>query len=277
MKVTYEYGWEHTDICIDLPVPYEEDYQMRMLGGNAMSGLLPVRGNGRDGESRYTFRSAGGMSMEKRYESRGMKREEIERFADQLTAAVDDLKRHMLDPDCLLIRPELIFVEDGTFKFCYLPVKRGTAEKSLCVRFHELTEYFVKKVDYNSAEGVFLVCRLHRETMGESYELKKVIEECRKEADDLELPRRHRQEDRRKDRRKAGTAEPDPSDKLTELSESAVFSVDDEVNDEEEHAERPNRLAGRPKKKALRRIRTGRWGDWSDLITENDGQICHGE
>lgn len=261
VKVTYEYEWEHTVIYIDLPIPYEEDYQTRMLGHNDMKGLLPVRGNGRDGESRYTFHSTGGMSMEKKYAGRRMSGTEIERFVDQLIETVENLRRHLLDPDGLLIMPELIFLEGENFKFCYLPVKRENREKSLCAQFHQITEYFVKNIDYENAEGVFIVCRLHRETMSENYELKKIIEACRKEADSLKPPPKNKQRARRKE----GAEKPRIAEEFTDLSESAIFTVDEEE-------EKAKESRSRPVRKAAQRIKTGRWGEWNDLITERDLQ-----
>ena len=259
VKVTYEYEWEHTVIYIDLPIPYEEDYQTRMLDHNTVKGILPVRGNGRDGQSRYTFRSAGGISMEKKYAGRGMSGAEIESFVDQLIETVEDLRRHLLDPDGLVITPELIFLEGENFKFCYLPVKRENREKSLCVQFHEMTEYFVKTIDYQNAEGVFIVCRLHRETMRDNYELKKIIAECRKEADSL-MPASKNKENAVGE---GEAAKLQTEDKFTELTESAIFTVDEET-------EKEKKSHSRPARKAMRRIKNGRWGEWSDLITEKD-------
>ena len=53
--ITFENEWNQSRIHIDVPVPYEEDYQMRMLENNEIPGIMKVTGCGRDGESRYTF------------------------------------------------------------------------------------------------------------------------------------------------------------------------------------------------------------------------------
>ena len=74
MKITYENSWEYTDIHIDLPVPYEDNYQMRMLRANEIPGLAPVKGSGRDGSSRYTYRIRNGISIGKKYETGEMKK-----------------------------------------------------------------------------------------------------------------------------------------------------------------------------------------------------------
>ena len=38
MQITYQNEWEYTNIHVDLPIPYEEDYQMPMLRANKNSG-----------------------------------------------------------------------------------------------------------------------------------------------------------------------------------------------------------------------------------------------
>ena len=65
MQITYQNEWEYTNIHVDLPIPYEEDYQIKMIHYNKIKGMLPVQGIGRDGQSRYTFRLENGMSMDK--------------------------------------------------------------------------------------------------------------------------------------------------------------------------------------------------------------------
>lgn len=126
--------------------------------------------------------------------------------------------------------------------------------------FHEMTEYFVKKLDYQDTEGIFLVYRLHKETLKENFDLRMILEECRRE-----------EEERQKE--KGG------------LPDTAVFSTDDEYEKEwkkemynsplpdtarEEHIRYG--LLG----KAVRKIKRGRWGKWEDLITEMDGQEAKG-
>ena len=181
MKIIYENEWERAAVHVDIEIPYEEDYQMRMLGHNRINSLLKVTGNGRDGQSRYTFYPGDSLSMEKQYSRQEMKREDIERFTEQFIAMVDIVKAHLLDPDRILLTPELIFIKDGAYRFCYLPVREMERKKSLFLSFHEMTEYFVKKLDYQDTEGILLVYRLHKETLKENYDLKKILEEYHKE------------------------------------------------------------------------------------------------
>lgn len=276
MKIIYENEWERAAVHVDIEIPYEEDYQMRMLGHNRINSLLKVTGNGRDGQSRYTFYPGDSLSMEKQYNRQEMKREDIERFTEQFIAMVDTVKAHLLDPDRILLTPELIFVKDGTYRFCYLPARDVERKKSLFLSFHEMTEYFVKKLDYQDTEGILLVYRLHKETLKENYDLKKILEEYHKEESCKEKNQRIQRKTegteiyQEKDQEKGG------------LPDNAVFYADDE---ERAGYDQKNavpvtigeeRVRYGPIGKAVRRIKNGRWGKWEDLITEIDGQEAEG-
>ena len=264
MKVTYENGWEYMNIHVDLPVPYEENYQVKMLGGNKIPGLLDVKGSGRDGHGRYTFRIGSGNTMMKEFTGKDLRKDDIVRFTEDLVETVDALREYLLDPDSLLLSPELVVVENGQYRFCYLPVPGYEGRSSLCRAFHSMTEYFVKKLDYQDTEGVFLACKMHKETMKESYELRKIMDSCAEERLCAEGKKKLKSED-------AGDS----------FSDAAVFSVSDREEEVDEAQNDRKTDVGiiceepviySPLRKAVNRIRTGRWGQWEDLITEMDGQ-----
>ena len=279
MKIIYENEWERAAVHVDIEIPYEEDYQMRMLGHNRINSLLKVTGNGRDGQSRYTFYPGDSLSMEKQYSRQEMKREDIERFTEQFIAMVDIVKAHLLDPDRILLTPELIFIKDGAYRFCYLPVREMERKKSLYLSFHEMTEYFVKKLDYQDTEGILLVYRLHKETLKENYDLKKILEEYHKE----ESCKEKNQRMQCKTEEMAIYQEKDQKDQEKgRLPDNAVFYADDEerVGYDQKNAVPvaigEERVRYGPIGKAVRRIKNGRWGKWEDLITEIDGQEAEG-
>lgn len=251
MKITYENKWERSLIHADLEIPYKEGYQMKMLAGNDIKSLLKVTGSGRDGYSRYTFHTEGVLSMEKTYEREEMKKADIERFLTQLMSVIREVEGYLLDPDHILLSPEWIFMKGGTYYFCYLPRKEPEEGRSLCAAFHEMTEYFIRRLDHRDTEGIFLVYKLHKETFGEGYEIAKILEEYRTEAAERKTKKK-RQKEKERERRQGA------------LSEGAVFRADEE-DDIEEKIPRDN-------KKVMRKIRIGKWGQWDDLITEMDGQ-----
>nr|WP_294492835.1 DUF6382 domain-containing protein [uncultured Mediterraneibacter sp.] len=263
MKVTYENGWEYMDIHIDLPLPYEDNYQLRMLELNEIDGLIRVKGSGRDGHSRYTYRVKNGISIEKKYSVQEMKQKDVEALIKSLLRTVEDISGHLLNPDGLILSPDLIYTHNGRYYFCYLPVQGEDYRCSLCSAFHQLTEYFVKRLDYHDTGGIFLVYKLHKETMKESYELRNIIEECRQEekADQMRKnpPQRYQQKEKQ-------TEKLSYDEEKEFFPESAVFKVI------EQERERSGQTGKRPGfvKKALSRLKSGKWGEWQDLITEID-------
>lgn len=270
MNVTYENSWEYTDIHIDLEVPYKENYQIRMLNSNDIPGLIKVKGSGRDGRTRYTYRINGGNSMEKEFAGKEMKKEDVVTFTTDLIDTVDDLREHLLDPDGLLLSPEFIFIQEGRYRFCYLPVSKAEERKPLCASFHVMTEYFVKNLDYQDTAGILFVYKMHKETIRENYELKKIIDACREEE------------------KIWVTEQKTKIKKESSLPESAVFSLNEdneekEIQREKIYQRKTDTELVREKpvkygliKKAVNRIKTGRWGEWDDLITEMDGQETGG-
>ena len=144
MQITYQNEWEYTNIHVDLPIPYEEDYQIKMIHYNKIKGMLPVQGIGRDGQSRYTFRLENGMSMDKIYEEAEISGKEIEDFMEQLSVITEQIKIFLLNNNHIILDPKLIFKKAEQYYFCYLPIIKKENEPTMCEAFHELTEYFVK-------------------------------------------------------------------------------------------------------------------------------------
>lgn len=280
LKISYEKGWNSACIHADLPWSYEEDYQMCMLKNNSIPHLAHISGVGRDGTSRYTFRSDGGILLEEKFRSRDIHARDVLTFTEQLLETADSLAEHMLNPDRILLSPELVFAEEDNFQFCYLPAEREDASASLGESFHRMTEYFVGKLDYRETDGILLVYRLHKETMQENYDLKKILDEYKKDLHE-------RREEQKKIEDETDEIKQQISHKIEEesrgISEEFIFFADEEGenlnNAENKYSEgkkdyciREKTLSYGPVRKVINRIKTGRWGEWEDLITEMDGQ-----
>lgn len=152
---------------------YEEDYQMPMLRQNQLDGLLKVEGCEVEGKARYTYEISGLTSMKNMYENTCIKKQEIEGAIARILEVTETLQRYMLDPNCLVLKPEYIFNKEGQWFFCFFP----GMEEDLCKLFHELTEYFVRMLDYEDTEGIFLAYELHKATLQEHYDLELIMKE----------------------------------------------------------------------------------------------------
>lgn len=150
-------------ITIEESVLYKEDYQIRMLEENQIEGILPVKGRGRNGCSFYDYDVSGKISMKAMYERSKISSQDMKKFLSQLKQVIYSVERHLLNKQCILLRPEYIFYEEERYYFCYFPL----AKEDFWKEFHVLTEYFVKYADYEDQECIKMVFLLHKETMEE--------------------------------------------------------------------------------------------------------------
>ena len=152
---------------------YEEDYQMPMLRRNKLDGILEVDGCEVEGRARYTYEISGMVSMKSMYSNTCIKKKEIYDIVTRILEVTETLQKYMLNPNCLVLKPEYIFNKEGQWSFCYFP----DMEEDLCRLFHELTEYFVRMLDYEDTEGIFLAYELHKATLQEHYDLELIMRE----------------------------------------------------------------------------------------------------
>jgi len=172
-------------ITIEESVLYKEDYQIRMLTRNQIEGLLPVKGRGMNGHSYFDYDVSGKVSMKAMYERSKINSEDIKKFLKQLKKVVGDVDNYLLNKHCILLKPEYIFYESGKYYFCYYPL----SEFNFWEEFHVLSEYFVKQADYEDKECVQMTFLLHKDTMEENYSLEKLIEQCLKTEEEIEVPK----------------------------------------------------------------------------------------
>ncbi|MGN1165770.1 MAG: DUF6382 domain-containing protein [Lachnospiraceae bacterium] len=167
-------------ITIEESQVYREDYQMKMLYMNEINGILPVKGRGLDEKSFYDYNVSGKVSMKAMYERNKISGEDLKIFLHQFLAVVQEVEKYLLNIHCILLEPEYIFYEEKKFYFCYYPLEK----QDIWEQFHKLTEYFVKKTDYEDKESVRITFVLHKETLEENYSLEKVIRECVREKEE---------------------------------------------------------------------------------------------
>ena len=156
---------------------YQEDYQIRMLRENHLKGMLAVRGWGIDDMSVCEYDISGKKSLEKAYERKGIKSEEMKKLLKAILNIIEEVDKYLLNANCLLLDPAYIFKEKEEFLFCFCPL----SEKDIRDSFHELTEFFVQHTDYQDVDSVKLSFFLHKETMEENYSLGKILEKLEQE------------------------------------------------------------------------------------------------
>lgn len=172
MKTDYERNLQNTWMILEEDLLYAEDYQMRMLKANKLPGFLDICGQGSDGKSLYRYDVTGRASLKNQVEKEKISYKMLRSFMQQLIQALNVVDQYLLDVNHLSLDPEHIYLQGEEFYFCYCPVLGGEIRTS----FHSLTEYFVREVDYNDREGIYLSYELHRASMEENYNIEEALE-----------------------------------------------------------------------------------------------------
>lgn len=262
-KINQQSRVTESEIIIDSVQPYRENYQMRMLKNNRIPGLLRVSGCGMEGASRYYYHTGHAQSLETSYKNRDIRAKEILKLTRQFLSVMEKMKDYLLEPNCLVLSEKYIFEKNENYFFCFFPEN----EKTWQVSYHELTEYFVRKVDYQDLESIQLACMIHKETLKETYDLESILQQYEEEA---------------KNREEKSKEEKIREEKIREESKRKKDRIEMEINQNSEVQENSYYNKTRenlavmeekrygPIKKFAKRFKPGKWGEWEDLITEAD-------
>ena len=177
MKTYYKNNLNQAFLILESEEEGKEDYQLTMLKENQIPGVLNTSLRYVDGITQYHYDVSGKTSLKARHEKSNLCMEDIRGLAEALVNVVRELQHYMLPATSLLMDPEYIFCEKGTYFFCFYPPD----EEELKDKFHKLTEFFVREVDYKDEEGVRLAYVLHKATMEENYTIEQILEEFEKE------------------------------------------------------------------------------------------------
>ncbi len=153
------------------------DFQTFMLQENVIPGLLKTDIRYVDNKSCYHYDISGKISLQAKHEKMKLKSEDIHRLIQSILETIKEIKKYMLDGTGILLDPEYIYCEDESYYFCYYP----PYEEELTKKFHRLTEFFVREVDYRDKEGVHVAYTLHRASMEQNYSVEKIMEEVYRE------------------------------------------------------------------------------------------------
>lgn len=173
MKEIYERDLNQSWLIFEDEKGYMEDYQLKMIKANTIGHLLPLLWKGKDEGTQFRYDISGKVSMRSIFERKGLNHAEMQEFIGQLVEVMDEIKNYFLDANHIFLNPSYIFREKEVYYFCYYPMKK----KSILQEFHELTEYFVKEVDYMDKEAVYLASELHKASMEENYNIGQILKQ----------------------------------------------------------------------------------------------------
>ena len=182
MTTYYQTDLNKTYFIVEGEEYQTEDYQVRILKENCVSGMVDMDVRCIDNMQKYYYDISGKASLQQVFERKKPGYAEIKQLMDSLLCVMRVLKNYMVGSEGILLSPEMIFVEKEKYYFCFCPGLQGDVTK----RLHELTEFLVREVDYRDEQGVHLAYVMHKATMEDHYSLEQIMREFRQELSEEE-------------------------------------------------------------------------------------------
>lgn len=171
MKTYMKNDLKNTYLILEAEELKPDDYQIMMLRENEIPGIIRTSVRYMDNQKFYYYDVGGKISLQSMYDKENFSGEEMRRLVEELIQVSKNVQKYMLDENCLMLEPELIFGDKEHFYFCYCPSCMQNVKEA----FHNLTEFFIQKVNYKDEEGVHFAYTLHKATMEENYSIAEIL------------------------------------------------------------------------------------------------------
>lgn len=171
MKTYYKNDLKTAYLILEGSQEEQEDYQIVMLRENDIDGILKTDVRYMDNQSHYYYDISGKTSFKTLHEKINLSYDVMKRLVENLLQTIQILRKYMLDANCILLEPEFIFCDQDKFYFCYYPTSQANAKEA----FHQLTEFFVREVNYKDEDGVHFAYSMHKMTMEENYSIEEIM------------------------------------------------------------------------------------------------------
>ena len=149
-------------------------YQLRMLLGNQVEGLLRVHTRLVDGKYEYYYDITGKQSWLQYLEHHPLTREEIARLVLGLNAVIETAEKYLLDYHQLILEPGYIYLdhEGERIYFGYRLDEPMQFEKS----FQAAAEKLIEKVDHKDREACALAYGIYETARQPGFHMEEILE-----------------------------------------------------------------------------------------------------
>lgn len=146
-----------------IKIKQEDDtdmFQMKMVIENDIKGLLRVADKRINNCSFFTYNISSLISMDVFFENKEIGRKEMRSLISSLKNITESTREYLLDLNCILLKPEYIFLSrDGKeLKYCFF----SGGERNLQDSIKELFEYIIKRVSHKDNEAVTLAYGIYK-------------------------------------------------------------------------------------------------------------------
>lgn len=265
MKVKQIKESNQIKVYIETSQEYSEDYQLKMLKKSEVAGLIPLKCQSIDNKSNFVYDVSNMLSLKRRFEAEDLNFSNLYEFVKALLEILEEIEKYLLNPDALVLEPGLIYWDYKQWNFLYLPAKKSNLNRS----FHDLTEYFVKTLDYSEVESIKFANFLHKETLLDNFVLEEVFEKYE------EYDRKYELLETKGEKRNPISINEDTGwvedeEDREEAVEKIAEKAEEKTKIEAEERKGNFNFGGfhKSREKSRKKLRKSLWGDWQDMIVE---------
>ncbi len=172
MKTYYKNDLKKASLILEGIEGEQEDYQIIMLQENQIEGILKTEVRYMDNQSQYHYDISGKTSFKTLHERVKLEYAGMKQLVESLLQTIRTLQKYMLNANCILLDPEFIYCDSNRFYFCYYPPCKTDSKEA----FHQLTEFFVREVNYKDDDGVRFAYTMHKMTMEDNYSIEEILQ-----------------------------------------------------------------------------------------------------
>jgi hypothetical protein len=138
-----------------------------MLLRKKLPGLLPMEKCYVDHKGEYWYNISGKQSLDTYCQIRSIGMEFVEQIIISICSEIEILDRNLIRPDCLLLDPGQIFVENRNQEIIFAAYPEE--QETLAEKFRQLMEYLLTKIDHKDQDAVKMAYGLYEKTLDEGY------------------------------------------------------------------------------------------------------------
>lgn len=165
-----------------MKIPVEEEFSMdeKLMLRKEYQGILPVEKCYVNGNGQYWYNISGWQALDTYCKINGITHEFFEHLILCICKQLEVLEWNLLDPRCLVVDPEYIFVNTSGegISFILYPETKG----NFLDEVRQLMEYLLTKLNHSDKDGVHKAYQIYHRTLTDGYsiaDLKQIILEKR--------------------------------------------------------------------------------------------------
>ncbi|MDO5551958.1 MAG: DUF6382 domain-containing protein, partial [Lachnospiraceae bacterium] len=173
MKVRYKREMRHNYLILEAQEPDAESFEIRMLTGNSIEGLLKFRMKQEEQNQYYYYEITSKQPLSRLLEFKAIRKEDLSRLIIGIGSALHHMEDFLLQESRVLLEPEHIYIEPETYQvwLCYIPGYQGDFPTAM----EKLLQYLLKKADHRDNDTVVLAYRLYQESQKDYYGMEDLL------------------------------------------------------------------------------------------------------